>query len=173
MWALVALYTLNRDDALLSAAVRAADAAVADQSRLLELDENGATGQAPARSVCCDVESALGAMAILAQITGQDDYLDYCRRIVASLPKAMATPSDIVLHEIPPLELVSFAGIRYGHHTHSFLSIAHGIVDLAVATGEQAYLDIAERILRYSLPSVLCNCRDRRKSRLPRSFCSK
>jgi hypothetical protein len=52
---------------------------------------------------------------------------------------------------------VKSAGIHNEHHTHSYLSIAHGLVDLSVATGEPKYLAQAKDVFDHTLPSVWLN----------------
>lgn len=156
LWNLLEYYRIAGDRRCLESLVRAADGTVADQASIKKVRTFWGDRESPS-GISCGIESGMGAMVVLGQISGNKAYLDYARYIADNMPIHVGTPSSNVRGGLAPTELVKFDGTRNEHHTHSYLSIAHGLVDLFVATGEQKYLDQAKTVFDDTLPSVWIN----------------
>ncbi|MCL5096063.1 MAG: glycoside hydrolase family 127 protein [Candidatus Omnitrophica bacterium] len=146
-------YRTTGDPAALKALERAADAATADQVETQKLRPHWGDPNTP-WSVSCGIESALGALVVLGQQLGKPEYIAYAENIATNIPQHISPPSETVLAGLAPM---NYHEIPYGHHTHSYLSIAHGIVDLAMATGNPRFLLEAEKIFDDTLSTVWMN----------------
>ena len=153
---LLEYYNISGDQRSLESLTQAADATVADQSTIKKIRPFWGDRNTPA-GISCGIESGLGAMVVLGQITKNNAYFDYARYLADNMPIHVGKPSNNVRGGLAPTELVKFEGISNEHHTHSYLSMAHGLVDLAVATGDSKYLTLAQDIFENSLPSVWIN----------------
>ncbi|HLK59807.1 MAG TPA: beta-L-arabinofuranosidase domain-containing protein [Chthonomonadaceae bacterium] len=63
------------------------------------------------------------------------------------MSKSHVEPTSLHTHEEKP----------FFHHTHSYLNTTHGVVDLAVITGERKYVEQAAKVFVDSLSSVWIN----------------
>jgi DUF1680 family protein len=100
------------------------------------------------------IESGLGAIAQLAGQMRNEAWLAWGRYVADGMPRRIAPPGPLKPGVESPEEYDSPTGVDYGHHTHSYLSISHGGVDLAVATGDAEYLAQAQKVFDDTLPSV-------------------
>ena len=132
----------SRDPVALNAVIRAADCCLAGQGEWVV-----------SNPICGGIESVIRGMVSLAGVTGQEKYIGYGKWLTDHIDGRPAPPSERVWAHVP-LEELQHTDIPHGHHTHSYLCITHGTLDLAVATGEYRYLERAERVFEESLPSV-------------------
>jgi DUF1680 family protein len=135
IWNLLDYYRITGDARVLSALFLAADCAVADQAKLVVRKPLG-----------CGIESVLGAMAVLGWQTGKQKYIDYAKYLAEHVDSEVALPSESVPSDT--------AVIEHSHHSHSYLNIMQGLVDLFVVTGEERYLAQAKRVFEATLPSI-------------------
>lgn len=146
IWALLESWHTRRDPAVLAALVRAADCAVAQRERWVI-----------SNPLCGGIESVTGAMAILGRELGRDDYVAYARSMADGIEKRIGPPVAVPRAHVDPTSLPPYIARDYGHHTHSYLSTAHGIVELALATGEEQYLLQAAKVWSDALSTVWAN----------------
>lgn len=156
LWNLLEYYSITGDQSALDSVYRAADATVVDQATIKRIrpfwgDVNTTAG------ISAGIESGLGAMAILGQMSNNDAYIEYARYLADNMPIHVGTPTNGVRDGTAPTDLVKFEGIHNEHHTHSYLSITQGLVDLFVTTGDPKYLSQAQGIFEETLPSVWVN----------------
>ncbi len=146
IWNLMEYHGATADKAALASVLRAADLAVATRDAW-EIS----------KPLCGGIESIVGPMARLGQITGNQEYVEYARYMADNIQRQVARPSPIPTAHVDPTSLHTHEERPLFHHTHSYLNTAHGIVDLAVVTGEQKYVDQAKRVFEDSLSSVWLN----------------
>jgi hypothetical protein len=139
LWSQQEYYHVFGDEESLKSLILAADDTVAEQSRT-PVPTNLFGG----------IESALGHMAILSQLTGRSEYLAYAKYVADNINPEIGRPAE--WYDAP-----AETGQKYPriiHHTHSYLCATHGMIDLALITGEDEYLKQAKKIFEDMLPSV-------------------
>ena len=144
MWNLLEYYRIYGDERILESLVKGADCIVAHRGKS-PIPEN----------IGIDIEQVLGAMAVLGQQVDQSEYIEYARYIADHLTLDIGRPAEWYnpSTEVDPAKVRSQYA-RKEHHLHTYLSAIHGIVDLAIITGEKKYLEKARRIFDEALPYV-------------------
>jgi DUF1680 family protein len=144
IWCLLEYQHLFGDDDSLKTLIKAADDTAAEQSQM-PIPQNLFGG----------IESAMGPMAILSQMTGRKDYLAYAKYVADNLNPEIGRPVE--WYDAPAGGDSAATGPKYPriiHHTHSYLCVTHGLIDLALISGEEKYLKQAKKIFEDMLPSV-------------------
>lgn len=146
IWNLVEYYQVTGDAAALASAVKAADLAVAKRAEWKI-----------SQPLCGGIESSVSPMARLGGLTRQSSFLDYARYMADGIQHRVAKPSDEPTAHVESSNLHTHEERPFRHHTHSYLNTIHGVLDLAVITGEKKYLDQASGIFEESFSSVWIN----------------
>ncbi len=143
IWNLLEYYAATGDEAALASVLAAADHAVAERPAW-EIS----------KPLCGGIESAVGPMARLGRMTRRPEYLAYARYMADNIQHQVARPSPIPTAHVEPTSLHTHEEKPFFHHTHSYLNTTHGVVDLAVITGEHQYAEQAKQVFEDSLSSV-------------------
>jgi DUF1680 family protein len=92
-----------------------------------------------------DYHSSIIGLVALYRFTGDEKYLRFAERVASIIDPLTAAPSPYTREDYNITSLIS--GFRvHGHHTHSYLEIMQGIVDLYEVTGNPKYLQMAEGV---------------------------
>ena len=132
---LMHLYAIRLDPRLLTAAGRLADFFVVKAP--VETSTN--------TLLHGDYHSVLEGMVALWRANGDRKYLDFAQRVAAIIDPEVAPPGLRKLAHRPITDLLK-GYAPHQHHTHSYLEIMQGIVDLYAATGKPEYLAMAEHV---------------------------
>jgi len=89
--------------------------------------------------------SALEGMVALAEVTGEERYRAWAEKVAASVDPEVAPPGPKQLAHQPITSLVR-GWEPHQHHTHSYLEIVQGLVDLYRATGNPTHLAFARKV---------------------------
>ena len=128
-------YSVHPDPRCLAAARRLGDFIIA----------NAPLESATVEKIHGDYHSSLIGLVALYRLTGDTKYLRFAERIASVIDPLTAPPGPYTREEYNITSLLS--GFRlHGHHTHSYLEIMQGIVDLYEATGDVKYLQMAETV---------------------------
>lgn len=121
------------------------DRRVLDAARSLAefITENAPLQRTTDTLIHANYHSALEGMVGLWRVTGERKYLDFAERIAAITDPDVASPGNKKLAHQPITSLVK-GWQPHQHHTHSYLELVQGIVDLYQATGESRWLRLAE-----------------------------
>ena len=130
IWNMLEYYNITNDMNTFHSMVRAAGHTVDKRSEW----EIG-------RPLSGGIESAVGPMARLGELTKNQDFIDWSKDIADNIQHEVAVPSAIPTAHVESTNLYTHEMKPLFHHTHSYLSTTHGIVDLAVITGERKYFD--------------------------------
>jgi DUF1680 family protein len=148
IWFLLEYYRISEDEKVLVAVTRAADAIVkhwADQPVNSDL---GGTQ-----------EWSLGAYAALGQQIERHKFVEYAMQIARKLDPQAGKPAEWLGNFPEPGKSGEhYVNIRlkapHWHHTHTYLQLASGLVDLSIITNQDKYLAMARKIYEDTLPSV-------------------
>jgi DUF1680 family protein len=146
IWNLLEYYEVTGDEAALASLLAAADHAVATRD-----------GWEISKPLCGGIESAVGPMARLGRMTRRREYIEYARYMADNIQHHVAKPSPTPTAHVEPTSLHTHEEKPFFHHTHSYLNTTHGVVDLAVVTGEQKYVDQTLKVFEDSFSSVWIN----------------
>lgn len=146
IWNLLEYYEVTKDEAALASLLQAADQAVATRDTW-EI----------AKPLCGGIESTVGPMARLGKLTRCPEYIEYARYMADNIQHHVAQPSPVPTAHVESTNLHTHEEKPFFHHTHSYLNTTHGVVDLAVITGEQRYVDQAKKVFEDSFSSVWIN----------------
>lgn len=109
------------------------------------------------KPLCGGIESVVGPMARLGRQTERPEYVAYARWLADSIQHQVAKPAPVPTAHVEPTSLHTHEEKPFYHHTHSYLNTTHGVLDLAVVTGEQRYLEQAKQVFEDSFSSVWIN----------------
>lgn len=146
IWNLLEYCEITGDETAFASLLTAADHAVATRD----------TWQI-AKPLCGGIESSVGPMAHLGQITHRQEYIEYARYMADNIQHNIAQPSQFPTAHVDSTNLHTHEEKPFFHHTHSYLNTTHGVVDLAVVTGEAKYVDQAKKAFADSFSSVWIN----------------
>ncbi|MDC0937145.1 glycoside hydrolase family 127 protein [Pirellulales bacterium] len=148
IWFLLEYYHIYEDEKVLAALMRAADAIVKHWGNRPVSANLGGTQ-----------EWSLAAYAVLGQQTERNDYVEYARHIARSFDPQAGKPAEW-LGYFPESDKSGehyvnvHLNVPHWHHTHTYLQLASGLVDLSIITNQNKYLGMARKIYEDTLPSV-------------------
>jgi DUF1680 family protein len=143
IWNLLEYYNVTGDRAAFDSLLKAADLCVAKRGEWTI-----------SKPLCGGIESVVSPMARLGQMTHRKPYIDYARYMADNVQHQVARPSSEPTAHVESTHLHTHDERPFYHHTHSYLNTTHGVVDLAVVTGEVKYVDLARKIFEDSFSSV-------------------
>jgi len=146
IWNMLEYYNITGDKKTLESLVRAAEHIV-DKRSEWKISKPLSGG----------IESAVGPMARLGVLTGNQDFIEWSKDIADNIQHEVAPPSSVPTAHVESTNLFTHEMKPLFHHTHSYLSTTHGVVDLAVITGERKYFDQAKKVFDDSYSSVWGN----------------
>lgn len=146
IWSLYEYYKFTGNEKARASATKAADFVM-----------NNRKSWKISKPLCGGIESALDPIAAMGFAWDRPDYIDWSKYIADNIQHQVGHPSDEPTAHVESNKLHTHEEKPFYHHTYSYLNTMHGVLDLAVLTGEKKYLEIARDVFDNSLSSVWIN----------------